>query len=78
MPLGNLTPIIAASTTTVDALAPRFARLGAQAAEMLIDSYVDEAIAQWRVEDATFWQRVKFRARMLRAAGQYHLPVGHA
>lgn len=71
MPLGTLTPIVAARTASVEALAARFAGLATPEAEALIERYVEEAIAQWRVEDATFWQRVKFRARLLRAAGRH-------
>lgn len=35
--------------------------------ELLIEMLVGEAIRQWRLDDATFWQRVKFQARMIRA-----------
>jgi hypothetical protein len=36
--------------------------------DVLIDALSREAIRQWRLADATFWQRVRFRARRLRAA----------
>lgn len=39
----------------------------AAAGELLIEMLVGEAIRQWRLDDATFWQRVKFKARMIRA-----------
>jgi hypothetical protein len=35
-----------------------------------LDSLTNEAIGEWRLQDATFWQRVKFRARMIRAVEQ--------
>ena len=35
-----------------------------------LDSLTSEAIAELRLQDATFWQRVKFRARMIRATEQ--------
>jgi len=35
--------------------------------EEALDSLTSEAIGEWRMQDATFWQRVKFRARMIRA-----------
>ncbi|MEO9132012.1 MAG: hypothetical protein ABI240_12480 [Sphingomonas sp.] len=33
-----------------------------------LDSLTDEAIKTLKLQDATFWQRVKFRSRMIRAA----------
>lgn len=46
--------------------AARFADLDPIEAEATIDAFVAGAIAAWRLEDATYWQRVKFRARMIR------------
>ena len=40
------------------------------ASEEELDSLTNEAIGEWRLQDATFWQRVKFRARMIRAVEQ--------
>jgi hypothetical protein len=40
------------------------------ASEEELDSLTNEAIGEWRLQDATFWQRVKFRARMIRATEQ--------
>ena len=54
----------------------RFASMRAGEAEALIDAYVVQAISEWRVEDATFWQRVKFRSRMIRATAPYQLALG--
>ena len=54
----------------------RFASMRAGEAEALIDAYVVQAISEWRVEDATFWQRVKFRSRMIRATAPYRLALG--
>ena len=46
--------------------AAHYARLDPVEAEAVIDALVSGAIAAWRLEDATYWQRVKFRARMIR------------
>jgi len=35
-----------------------------------LDSLTSEAIGELRLQDATFWQRVKFRSRMIRAVEQ--------
>lgn len=48
-------------------LAASFALNDQVESEILIASFCTEAIRQWRLNDATFWQRVKFRARLLRA-----------
>lgn len=52
----------------LDATAARFARREAGDAEAAIAALAAAAIRHWRLDEATFWQRVKFRARMLRAA----------
>ena len=39
----------------------------AATSEGLIETLATQAIRQWRLDDATFWQRVKFQARMIRA-----------
>jgi hypothetical protein len=39
-----------------------------------LDSLTDAAIKARKLQDATFWQRVKFRSRMIRAAAG---DVGH-
>lgn len=51
----------------LERLATEFATMDAVAAETLIDSLAAQAIAQWRLADATSWQRVKFRSRIIRA-----------
>jgi hypothetical protein len=45
----------------------QFAREPAERSDELLDSLTGEAIKERRLQDATFWQRVKFRSRMLRA-----------
>lgn len=52
------------------AMAERFAAMPADCAEGLIEAYAVAAVAQWRIADATFWQRVKFRSRLLRAVAR--------
>ncbi len=51
----------------VEDLAREFAKQDAATSEALIESLVTQAIRQWRLDDATFWQRVKFQARLVRA-----------
>jgi|GEM_PF-5043068 len=53
--------------TSVEELAREFAAHDAVTSEALIASMVTQAIQQWRLDDATFWQRVKFQARLIRA-----------
>lgn len=60
-------PQIAPGMSGLVAMSERFAAIPAGEAERLIEAYVVQAISQWRVADATFWQRVKFRARLIRA-----------
>jgi hypothetical protein len=43
-------------------------------AELVIDAHVATAVREWRVADATFWQRVKFRSRMIRTATAHQRP----
>ena len=38
------------------------------ASDAQLDSLTDAAIKELKLQDATFWQRVKFRSRMIRAA----------
>jgi hypothetical protein len=61
------TPPEADQAAALEELAASFALRDRQESEELIESFCCEAIRQWRLKDATFWQRVKFRARMLRA-----------
>ena len=51
----------------VEDLARAFAMQDAATSEALIETLATQAIRQWRLDDATFWQRVKFQARMIRA-----------
>lgn len=50
-----------------DEIAGEFARDHADVSDALLDLLTGDAIKQWRLQDATFWQRIKFRSRMLRA-----------
>ena len=51
----------------VGELAREFAKQDAATSEALIEMLSAQAIRQWRLDDATYWQRVKFQARMIRA-----------
>lgn len=51
--------------------ARRLAAMPREQAERVIDAQVAGAIREWRVSDATFWQRVKFRSRMIRTAAAH-------
>lgn len=51
----------------VEELAREFAKQDPATSEALIETLATQAIRQWRLDDATFWQRVKFQARMIRA-----------
>lgn len=53
---------------TLEATARRFAAMDRDEAETMIDAQATSAIREWRIADATYWQRVKFRSRMLRTA----------
>jgi hypothetical protein len=52
---------------SVEDLAREFAKQDAAVSETLIEKLATQAIRQWRLDDATFWQRVKFQARLFRA-----------
>jgi len=52
-----------------DALSAELAAEDAEASDALLDLLSGDAIKERRLQDATFWQRVKFRSRMLRASG---------
>ena len=51
----------------LDEFAAAFALRSVADTDILIEALSSEAIRQWRLADATFWQRVRFRARRLRA-----------
>ena len=55
-----------ARPATLEDAAEHFADMEPIEAEATIDAFVAGAIAAWRLEDATYWQRVKFRARLIR------------
>lgn len=61
------TPALHEQAAALEQLAASFALNDQAESEILIASFCTEAIRQWRLNDATFWQRVKFRARLLRA-----------
>ena len=63
-------PQVAPGMAGLVAMSERFAAMPAGEAERLIEAYVVQAVSQWRVADATFWQRVKFRARLIRATAR--------
>lgn len=50
-------------------LSDQFAGQDEEASDAMLDMLTGDAIKEWRLQDATFWQRVKFRSRMLRASG---------
>ncbi|MEN2789093.1 hypothetical protein ABC974_05605 [Sphingomonas oligophenolica] len=54
----------------LEEIAAAYAREPLVPSEEELDSLTSEAIGEWRLQDATFWQRVKFRARMIRAVEQ--------
>ena len=72
--------IQAARPATLEDAAERYAKLDPVEAEATIDAFVAGAIAAWRLEDATYWQRVKFRARLIRTMRRREptLPLGEA
>ena len=45
-----------------------YARESEAASDAQLDSLTDAAIKTLKLQEATFWQRVKFRSRMIRAA----------
>lgn len=51
----------------LEAAAVRFAAMDRLEADAVIDAHVAVAIREWRIADATLWQRVKFRSRMVRS-----------
>ena len=59
----------------VEDLARAFAAQDAATSEALIETLATQAIRQWRLDDATFWQRVKFQARMIRARHGSGAPI---
>ena len=50
-----------------DEISSEFARDSAEVSDTVLDLLTDDAIRQLRLQEATFWQRVKYRSRMLRA-----------
>ena len=44
----------------LEEISGEFARDNAEASDALLDLLTEDAIREWRLLDATFWQRVKF------------------
>jgi hypothetical protein len=51
-----------------DEICGEFAGEDEEESDALLDLLTGDAIKERRLQDATFWQRVKFRSRMLRAS----------
>ena len=60
-------PADADRDAALDEFAAAFALRGIDETDVMIEALSSEAIRQWRLNDATFWQRVRFRARRMRA-----------
>ena len=58
------------SALTVDAVAAGYASLAEDDGDQAIDNNAQVAIRERRIDDVVFWQRVRFRARLLRAIEQ--------
>lgn len=74
IPISHPVVAEAAQPAALELAARYYAVLDPTAAEATIDAYVAGAIAAWRLEDATYWQRVKFRARMIRTMRRNEVP----
>jgi hypothetical protein len=57
-----------ASRERLELVSRAYARENQASSDALLDSHTDAAIRAFKLQDATFWQRVKFRSRMIRAA----------
>jgi hypothetical protein len=55
----------------LEAAARSFAAMPREEADRMIEQNVTAAIREWRISDATVWQRVKFRSRMIRSTGAH-------
>lgn len=56
------------SRERLEVVSRAYARETQASSDALLDSLTDAAIRELKLQDATFWQRVKFRSRMIRAA----------
>lgn len=68
--ISKVPPVVHPSSharSDLEALARECASLDAGACEAAIAEHAMLAIRERRIDDAVFWQRVKFRSRMLRA-----------
>lgn len=59
----------ARAAPTLEAQAQAFAGGDADMMEARLVQLAEDAIVGWRLDEAIFWQRVKFRARLIRATG---------
>ena len=59
----------AASRERLEEVSCLYARETEAASDAQLDSLTEAAIKDRKLQEATFWQRVKFRSRMIRAAG---------
>jgi len=64
----------AASLERLEEVSRVYAHEAEATSDAQLDSLTDAAIKARKLQDATFWQRVKFRSRMIRAAAG---DVGH-
>jgi len=71
MPLASVHKITAgaASREKLEEMSRLYARETEAVSDAQLDSLTDAAIKARKLQEATFWQRVKFRSRMIRAAG---------
>jgi len=71
MPLASVRKLTAGapSREKLEEMSRLYARETEAVSDAQLDSLTDAAIKARKLQDATFWQRVKFRSRMIRAAG---------
>ena len=56
--------------SSLESMATRYAGLDEGEGEQAIDRHAVAAIRERRIDDLVFWQRVRFRVRLLRAIEQ--------
>jgi hypothetical protein len=56
--------------SSLESMAARYGSLAEAEGEQAIDRHAVAAIRDWRIDDLVFWQRVRFRVRLLRAIEQ--------
>ena len=72
MPLASIHKLTTgpSSRERLEVVSRAYARETEASSDALLDSLTDAAIKELKLQDATFWQRVKFRSRMIRAAAR--------